>query len=189
MVFCGATWPVWVGLPFRAWFQVAQLGCNRWLTHCGAKLSRDNLGNLSSSRSVCVIPRVAVAVGLGSPGFGLRGLRFSPGRLQLWHCTFCGLCDLPSVSCFSRLPGFSSCGNVRSPLAWASATHRSKSGYFGLWLFGFGSIRWPNKSVKGTLRPVAFLEFWFFIKVPRLRFAFVSGAPLTSTLGSLKHAS
>ena len=53
--FCGANWPVCMGLSFRVWFQVAQLGCNRWLTHWGAKSSRDNSGNLSTSRSVCVM--------------------------------------------------------------------------------------------------------------------------------------
>jgi len=36
--FCGTTWPVWVGLPFRAWFQVARLGCKRSL--CTVVLSR-----------------------------------------------------------------------------------------------------------------------------------------------------
>jgi len=37
-----------------------------------------------------------------------------------------------------------------------------QAGYFGLWLFGLGSIRWPNKSVKGTHRPLAVLKFGFF---------------------------
>ena len=41
----------------------------------------------------------------------------------------------------------------------------------------------PNKSVKGTRRPLAVLKFGFFIKARRLRFAFVGGAPLTVTLG------
>jgi hypothetical protein len=40
----------------------------------------------------------------------------------------------------------------------------------------------PNESVKGTRRPLAFFEVCFFIKVRWLRFAFVSGAPLTVTL-------
>jgi hypothetical protein len=31
--------------------------------------------------------------------------------------------------------------------------------------------------------PVGGFEVWFFIRVQRLRFAFVSGAPLTVTLG------
>jgi len=43
----------------------------------------------------------------------------------------------------------------------------------------------PNKSVKGTRRPLAQLTS-VFIKVLWLRLASVSGAPLTVTLGSLK---
>lgn len=44
-------------------------------------------------------------------------------------------------------------------------------------------IALPNKSVKGTRRPLAILEFVFFIKVRRLRLSSQSGAPLTVTLG------
>ena len=64
--------------------------------------------------------------------------------------------------CFFRLPSFSTGVKVRSSLGWASAAHRGKPSYFGLWLFGFGSVRWPNKSVKGTRRPLAVLDFGFF---------------------------
>ena len=101
--FYGTTWPAWVGLPFRAWFQVARLGCKRCLgfvppntamavwaacppdvafASCAEQLrwpclllpaahdaSRHSLG-------CCCL------VGLGTPGFGLRDLRFSLGRLS-----------------------------------------------------------------------------------------------------------
>jgi len=54
------------------------------------------------------------------------------------------------------------------------------------WFLGSGFIlailAMPNKSVKGTRRPLAVLEGWFLIKVRWLRLAFASGAPLTVTL-------
>ena len=42
-----------------------------------------------------------------------------------------------------------------------------------------------NKSVKGTRRPLAVLEFGFLSRFGGFGLAFVSGTPLTNTLGSV----
>jgi len=92
------------------------VGLQAWLTLCGAKLSRDHSGNLSPSRSVCVMrgaapvalpPLLSAAhdasrhsqgccclVGLETPDFGLRDLRFSSGRLSFGIVSF-----VVSVAC------------------------------------------------------------------------------------------
>ena len=49
-------------------------------------------------------------------------------------------------------------------------------------LFSLFAVYKPNKSVKGTRRPVAVLKFCFYQGFG-LRLAFAGGAPLTVTLG------
>jgi len=75
--------------------------------------------------------------------------------------------------------GFQGAAGGLSCLRFAMVEALSPQGFGAC---GFGFTAWPNKSVKGTRRPVAVLKF-SFIKVRRLRLASVSGAPLTNTLG------
>jgi hypothetical protein len=52
-------------------------------------------------------------------------------------------------------------GKVQPSLGLACTTNRGKQSLPGWWWFGLGCITGPNKSVKGTRRPLAVLEFGF----------------------------
>ena len=94
--------------------------------------------------------------------FVARVVRQTSCLFQVCRYKFCGLGCLPAVPGFFRLPGFSSGGKVRSSLGSAFPSHRGKPSSLGGWLFGLGYFSWPNKSVKGTRRPLAVLKFCFY---------------------------
>ena len=152
--FCGTSWTVWLGLPLRGWFQAARWGCNRCLTHWSAKSSRDNSGNLSTSRSVCVM-RGAAPVALP---------RCCPPRTTqaaIPRVTVAGsVWKHPVLACGGLLwlrgyPGIVRCSAVTLALSLNFS-------FLVRWAFGLGCMAWPNMSVKGTRRPVAVLKFGFY---------------------------
>jgi len=117
-----------------------------------------------SAASACKLGLVVPVLALGLL-FGLfRNACCLVGKLFVSVVAFQVLwpCCLLAVSCLFRLLCFGSGRKVRFSLGLALITHQGKSSYFGLWLFGFGSARWPNKSVKGTRRPLAVLKFIFY---------------------------
>ncbi len=113
-----------------------------------------------ASGGVCFcLCRFCLQAGFGRSGFSVW-VGFACCLFLFWHFRSCGfvVCQLSPAF---RLLCFGSGRKVRSSLGLVFAALPGKSSYFGLWLFGFGSARWPNKSVKGTRRHLAVLKFSF----------------------------
>jgi len=67
---------------------------------------------------------------------------------------------------------------VRSLQGLVLAALRGKLKHFCWWLFGFGCIVGPNKSVKGTRRPLAVLKFWFLSRFGSFAWLSLAARPL-----------
>jgi len=72
------------------------------------------------------------------------------------------LINFPLVLGFFKLFKFGSGGKVRSLQSLVLTAHWSKPSCFGRWQLALAGIAQPNKSVKGTRRPVAVLKFCFY---------------------------